>query len=143
MRMILSAGRVSAIEHQRALLARSVFYTAVREFFDTYDLLLTPQMPVAAWSAEPGPDEGVHEIAGQPAPTMFDRLPFTYPFNLTGQPAASVPCGFTREGLPVGLQIVGRWHADAQVLRAAACFEAVQPWAQHRPPLDDVEGAHD
>src|SRR5438270_278603 len=104
----------------RALLARSVFYTAVRAFFGTYDLLLTPQMPVAAWSVEPGPDEGLHEINGQPAPTMFDRLPFTYPFNLTGHPAASVPCGFTREGLPVGLQIVGRWHADVQVLRAAA-----------------------
>jgi len=65
---------------------------------------------------------------------MFDRLPFTYPFNLTGQPAASVPCGFTAEGLPVALQIVGRWHADALVLRAAAAFEAIQPWAGRRPP---------
>ena len=64
-----------------------------------------------------------------PTPTMFDRLPFTYPFNLTGQPAATVPCGFTSEGLPVGLQIVGRWHAETTVLRAAACFEAAQPWA--------------
>lgn len=136
MRMILNAGRVSAVEHHRALLARSTFYTAVRESFDTFDLLLTPQMPVAAWSVEPGADEGVHEIDGRPTPTMFDRLPFTYPFNLTGQPAASVPCGFTREGLPVALQIVGGWHADAQVLRAAACFEALQPWAQRRPPLD-------
>jgi len=70
---------------------------------------------------------------------MFDRLPFTFPFNLTGQPAASVPCGFTSDGLPVGLQIVGRWHADALVLRAAAGFEAIQPWAQQRPPLDEVQ----
>ena len=67
---------------------------------------------------------------------MFDRLPFTYPFNLTGQPAATVPCGFTSEGLPVGLQIVGKWHAETTVLRAAACFEAAQPWAEARPPLD-------
>jgi aspartyl-tRNA(Asn)/glutamyl-tRNA(Gln) amidotransferase subunit A len=66
---------------------------------------------------------------------MFDRLPFTIPFNLTGQPAATVPCGFTSEGLPVGLQIVGRWHADSTVLRAAACLEAAQPWAHHRPRL--------
>lgn len=136
MHMILNAGRISAIEYQQALLARSVFYTAVREFFDTYDLLLTPQMPLAAWSVESGPGEGVREIGGQSVSTMFDRLSFTYPFNLTGYPAASVPCGFTSDGLPVALQIVGRWHADAQVLRAAACFEAVQPWAQHRPPLD-------
>ena len=135
LRMIVNAGQVSAIAHARALLARTAFYDAVRRFFDDYDLLLTPQMPVGAWSCEPGPDEGVHEIGGRPAPTMFDRLPFTYPFNLTGQPAATVPCGFTGEGLPVGLQIVGRWHADGQVLRAAACFEAAQPWAMHRPPL--------
>ena len=70
------------------------------------------------------------------APTMVDRLAFTFPFNLTGQPAATVPCGFTAEGLPVGLQIVGRWHADATVLRAAAGFEALQPWAETRPPLE-------
>ena len=140
MRMILDAGRLSAIEHGKALLARSAFYNAVRRFFEKYDLLLTPQMPVGAWSVEPGPDEGVKAIGGRPTPTMFDRLPFTYPFNLTGQPAATVPCGFTAEGLPVGLQIVGRWHDDALVLRAAAGFEAIQPWALYRPPLGEVTG---
>ena len=93
-------------------------------------------MPVGAWSKQPGPEEGPREIGGRPTPTMFDRLPFTYPFNLTGQPAATVPCGFTSEGLPVGLQIVGRWHAETTVFRAAACFEAAQPWVQARPPLD-------
>ena len=82
------------------------------------------------------PEEGPREIGGRPTPTMFDRLPFTYPFNLTGQPAATVPCGFTSEGLPIGLQIVGRWHAETTVFRAAACFEAAQPWVQARPPLD-------
>jgi len=108
----------------------------VRPFFEQYDLLLTPQMPVGAWAIEPGPNEGVPEIGGRRTPTMFDRWSFTFPFNLTGQPAATVPCGFTSEGLPVGLQIVGRWHADGVVLRAAAGFEAVQPWAHHRPPVD-------
>jgi len=93
-------------------------------------------MPVGAWSAEPGFPQGPASIDGRPTPTMFDRLPFTFPFNLTGQPAATVPCGFTAEGLPVGLQIVGRWHADGTVLRAAAAFEALQPWAQRRPPVD-------
>jgi len=134
MRIIINGSMLSDVDHGKALLQRSVFYNAVRQFFEKYDLLLTPAMPVGAWSAEPGPDEGPREIAGR-AVTMFDRLSFMYPFNLTGQPAATVPCGFTKEGLPVGLQIVGRPHADAAVLRAAARFEEVQPWAQQRPTL--------
>ena len=135
--MIENALRITAVEHGKALLARSVFYDQARQFFETCDLMLTPQMPVTAWAAEPGPGphQGPTEIAGRPTPPMFDRLPFTFPINLTGQPAATVPCGFTSEGLPVGLQLVGRWHADATVLRAAACFEAAQPWAQTRPPV--------
>jgi Asp-tRNA(Asn)/Glu-tRNA(Gln) amidotransferase A subunit family amidase len=137
MQMILNAGRVSAIEYGKALAFRSVFYNAVREFFEAYDLLLTPQMPVVAWSIDAGANDGPENNAGRPMP-FLDRVPFMYPFNLTGQPAASVPCGFTAEGLPVGLQIVGRWHADALVLRAASAFEAIQPWAQHRPPVDSL-----
>jgi Asp-tRNA(Asn)/Glu-tRNA(Gln) amidotransferase A subunit family amidase len=136
MQMVESARGVSAVEYQRAILQRSTFYNVARAWFDGFDLLLTPQMPLGAWSHEAGPNEGPREIGGKPARSMFDRLPFTYPFNLTNQPAATVPCGFTAEGLPVGLQIVGKWHADATVLRAAACFEAARPWAQHRPPLD-------
>ena len=58
-----------------------------------------------------------------------DWTPFTYPFNLTQQPAATIPCGFTRKGLPVGLQIVGPRYADALVLRAARAFESANPIA--------------
>ena len=57
----------------------------------------------------------------------------TRPFNMTGNPAASVPCGFSAEGLPIGMQIVGRRGDEATVLRASAAFEAARPWAQHRP----------
>ena len=60
---------------------------------------------------------------------------FTFPINMTGQPAASVPAGWTEEGLPVGLQIVGRHLADATVLRAAAAYESARPWAHRWPPL--------
>jgi Asp-tRNA(Asn)/Glu-tRNA(Gln) amidotransferase A subunit family amidase len=133
MEMFSHAQSISAVQHSQALLARTTFCEQARQFFDTCDLLLTPQMPLGAWSVERGPTE----IGGRLTPSMFDRLPFTFPFNLTGQPAASVPCGFTSEGLPIGLQIVGRWHADAMVLQAAAGFEAIQPWAQHWPPLEE------
>jgi aspartyl-tRNA(Asn)/glutamyl-tRNA(Gln) amidotransferase subunit A len=61
-------------------------------------------------------------------------MPFTYPFNLTGQPAASVPAGFTADGVPVGLQIVGRRHADRTVLAACDALEAARPWSERRPP---------
>ena len=60
---------------------------------------------------------------------------FSYPFNFSGNPAASVPCGFTADGLPVGLQIVGKRFDDLNVLRAAAAFEAARPWADKKPPL--------
>jgi aspartyl-tRNA(Asn)/glutamyl-tRNA(Gln) amidotransferase subunit A len=65
----------------------------------------------------------------------YEWIPFTFPFNMTGQPAASVPCGFTADGLPIGLQIVGRRFDDAGVLRAAAAFERLQPWAERFPPM--------
>ncbi len=136
MRMILDAAKITGIEYVQALLARTAFAERVRATFERYDLLLTPQMPVAAWPADPGPFEGLADLGGKPAHSIFDRVPFMYPFNLTGQPAANVPCGFTRERLPVGLQIVGRWHRETDVFRAAAAFEALQPWAAARPPLD-------
>ena len=128
--MIEAGRRVSAVDLGLAQLARTEFYHQVRQLFEAYDLLLTPQMPLGAWSVERGPSH----MDGTPTPSMFDRLPFTFPFNLTGQPAASVPCGFTSEGLPVALQIVGRWHADTLVLQAAAACEQAAPWSHLRPP---------
>jgi aspartyl-tRNA(Asn)/glutamyl-tRNA(Gln) amidotransferase subunit A len=132
--MIEAGRRISGVQHGRAALARTAFYEQAGRFFERYDLLLTPQMPVGAWGVEGGPDS----IEGKPTPSMFDRLNFTFPFNFTGQPAASVPCGFTSEGLPVALQIVGRWHADTLVLQAAAALEQAAPWAQVRPAITGV-----
>jgi Asp-tRNA(Asn)/Glu-tRNA(Gln) amidotransferase A subunit family amidase len=77
---------------------------------------------------------GPKEINGQPLPTYIDWAMLTYAFTVVGLPAISVPAGFTRSGLPVGLQIAGRWHDEAGVLRAAAAFEGAQPWADRRPP---------
>lgn len=129
--MIEAGRRASGVDHVRTSIDRTTFYQQALRFFGDYDLLLTPQMPLGAWAV----DEWPQTIEGKPTPSMFDRLAFTFPFNMTGQPAASVPCGFTSEGLPVALQIVGRWHADTLVLQAAAAFEQIQPWAGVRPTL--------
>jgi aspartyl-tRNA(Asn)/glutamyl-tRNA(Gln) amidotransferase subunit A len=99
--------------------------------FEKYDLLLTPTVSCPAFPV--GLDHPL-EIAGR-AVSAYRWTPYTWPFNLTGQPAASVPCGFTREGLPIGLQIVGRRYADVTVLRACAAFERARPWAAKRPPV--------
>jgi len=131
---IVAGSIYSTYDYIRAREYRGRLYTEVRRFFETCDLLLTPQMPVTAWGVEPGSEPS--EIGGRPTPTIVDRVPFTYLFNQTGHPAASVPCGFTGDGLPVGLQIVGRWYAEPLILRAAACFEAAQPWGQATPEID-------
>ena len=74
-----------------------------------------------------------------PNPADFlNWLPFITVFNMTGQPAASIPAGWTDDGLPVGLQIVGRAHDEATVFRAAAAFEEAHPWADKKPPLSQI-----
>ncbi|MBI3327577.1 MAG: amidase, partial [Nitrospinae bacterium] len=121
--------RWSAVDYVRASHVRRTLNDAFVRLFGRYDLLLTPTL-----SAPPMPVAvDTHaEIAGRKV-TRLGWLAFTFPLNLTGYPAATVPCGWTREGLPVGLQIVAPRLADALVLRAAASFEAVAPWAQKRP----------
>ena len=123
-----SAGR-SVVEYVHAVAARQRMVDTLRRFFERYDLLLTPTTGLPAF---PLGLVGPHEVAG----CAVTHLGWTlcYPFNYSGQPAVSVPAGWTVGGLPVGLQIVGRRLEDALVLRAAAAFEALRPWATRRPP---------
>ena len=130
--IIDTAQTYRALHVAGALRARLDYYHRMRAFMERYELLLTPTMPLPAFAA--GLDKP-DRIGEQVLDAGLSWTPFTYPFNLTGQPAATVPCGFTGDGLPVGLQIVGRRHADSTVLAAAAAFEAAHPWAHHRPPL--------
>jgi aspartyl-tRNA(Asn)/glutamyl-tRNA(Gln) amidotransferase subunit A len=136
LRELWEKGReLSAFDFYRAaVLFRGEFYWRMCDFFDVYDLMLTPTLAVVPFPHLGGP-AGPSEIDRQPI-EPFAGWHLTYPFNLTGQPAISVPCGFSRDGLPIGLQIAGRRHADADVLRAAAAYEEAAPWAQHRPPVD-------
>jgi aspartyl-tRNA(Asn)/glutamyl-tRNA(Gln) amidotransferase subunit A len=121
----------SSREVGAALLERTRFYEQARQFMQRFDLLLTPQMPCVAWPVDAPPTS----IGGVPTPGLFDRLQFTYPFNMTGWPAATVPCGSSSEGLPVALQIVAGFRQDALCLRAAAAFESLQPWSDRTPPI--------
>ena len=115
--------RVGMMELLEAVQKRGVLGTRMNQFHERFDLLLTPSLPLAAFDAG-------REVADvMKARRWTDWTPFTYPFNLTQQPAASVPCGLTAAGLPVGLQIVGPRYGDARVLRASRAFEAAQPFA--------------
>jgi aspartyl-tRNA(Asn)/glutamyl-tRNA(Gln) amidotransferase subunit A len=124
---VAAAGaQIGAVDYLGADLARTALGRTMGALHETYDLLLTPMMPVPALP--------VGEDLNSPDDEHWvDWSPFSYPFNLTRQPAASIPCGLTSGGLPIGLQIVGKLHADAKVLRAARAFETTQP--VRRPPL--------
>jgi amidase len=104
----------------------------VREFLATRDLWITPTAAVPPFPIE---QPHVLEVNGQPVGKGMQRSFLTYAFSVLGLPAISDPCGFTSGGLPVGLQIVGKRRGEAAVLRAAAAFEAAQPWAGHVPPI--------
>ncbi|HET6850089.1 MAG TPA: amidase family protein [Gaiellales bacterium] len=129
----LDGGRVPVIERGLGMTAtelvdaqaaKAVYAAAWEAFMREWDLVLTPTLPLTAFPAgldQPG------SVAGRPT-DYLSWTAFTYPFNVSGQPAATVPCGSV-DGLPVGLQIIGRRGDDALVLRAAAAFERAHPWA--------------
>ena len=117
------ARKVSLTQYMTAIDKRAALGRATRAFHDKYDLLLTPTMAVAPF------DVGRLTPDGSDDWTVW--TPFTYPFNLTGQPAATVPCGFVRGDRPVGLQVVGGMYQDHMVLRAAQAFQSARPQARH------------
>ncbi|SIT39071.1 Amidase [Paraburkholderia piptadeniae] len=120
-------GRYSLKDFQAAAQARAELGARMRVFHEQYDLLLTPTTAMPAFAAGqevPNPEKGGR---------WTDWAGFSYPFNLTQQPACSVPCGFTKAGLPIGLQIVGSNFADLAVLQAAHAYEQTQQWSAARP----------
>ncbi|HET9903409.1 MAG TPA: amidase [Xanthobacteraceae bacterium] len=121
--------RYGLADYLKAFGARADYALAMARFHERYDLLLTPQMAVPA--IEAGREAPADGSFGD---MWVEWSPYTYPFNLTQQPAASVPCGFTRDGLPIGLQIVGPARQDALVLRAARAYESLRPFGTIAEP---------
>ena len=117
----------TAIDYLEATATRAAVGRTMGEFHEHFDLLVTPTMPIPAFEA------GVEVPSGSSATRWTGWTGFTYPFNMTQQPAATVPCGFTAAGLPVGLQVVGPRHADHRVLAACAAFEQARPWRGRMP----------
>lgn len=130
-RVVKMGMKLKTADFAKAQMERHAYWDRMRRFFEKYDLLLTPSLAVTAFDVgrlKPPSSKNF-------SVSWISWTPFTYPFNLTHNPAATVPAGFSKEGLPVGLQIVGRRFADLTVLQAAAAFEKARPWAQHRPQL--------
>jgi len=124
------AKQLTATEYAAALGKIARLRYNIRRFFEEYDLLLTPV------TSEPPPriDDPAWDIEHQIPPLEVAKFMFTPPFDVSGSPAASVPVGFTPDGLPIGLHIIARWGEDDTVLRVARELERERPWAQRRPP---------
>jgi len=122
--------RVTGADYSRALSALDRVSALVSDVFEEYDLLLTPTTPVAAFPLGQRPTS----IAGRDVDPLWSFNPFCFVFNVTGHPAASLPCGLSAEGLPIGLHVVGRLGEEATVLRASAAYERARPWVR-TPPL--------
>src|SRR5712671_747311 len=125
--MAVLGDKIGSVEYLGADMVRTALGIRMGEFHERYDLLLTPMMPVPALPVGRDLNDAAQEEQ------WWDWSPFSYPFNMTRQPAASIPCGLTGAGLPIGLQIVGPLYAEDRVLRAARAFETTQP--ERRPPL--------
>jgi aspartyl-tRNA(Asn)/glutamyl-tRNA(Gln) amidotransferase subunit A len=118
-----TGGTYSLLDYLAAVKRREELGMAMNRFHQRYDLLLTPSLPIPAFTA------GQEVPTGSGMKRWMEWTPFTYPFNLTRQPAATVPCGLTASGLPIGLQLVGPLYGEALVLRASRAFERERPFA--------------
>ena len=123
---------MTAAEYARTLGRLETLKARIAYLFEEYDLLPSPTACFPAFLNEdfPGSIRGESEY-----PEQYWNGAFTLPINVVGHPAATVPAGFSSDGLPIGLHIVGRWGDEETVLAASAAFERARPWIQHKPPV--------
>jgi aspartyl-tRNA(Asn)/glutamyl-tRNA(Gln) amidotransferase subunit A len=132
-REVVSAGRhYSGTDYIEASYRRGQARSAFLKLFERVDALVTPTVAVTAFEAC---QIGVGKIDGREVDPHLGWSPFTWPINLAGLPAATLPCGFDRDGMPIGLQIVAPWLDEPTIFRIAAAFEQAQPWAKFWPQV--------
>jgi Asp-tRNA(Asn)/Glu-tRNA(Gln) amidotransferase A subunit family amidase len=126
---LLGSGQnMGALDYKLDDAIRTEVFDAVQDVFEQYDLLVTPTLAVPPFNnADDGNTVGPSRVNGEEVDPLLGWC-LTYPINFTGHPAASIPAGFTDDGLPIGLQIIGRRFADDTVLAVSAAFERVKPW---------------
>ena len=133
-RDVIAKGRsYSGVDYMTATHRRMILRGRFVDLFRRVDALVTPTVAVTAFAAG---TIGVEEIDGRKVDSHLGWSPFSWPINLAGLPAATVPCGWDREGLPIGLQIIAPWLAEDTILAVAAALEQAQPWADAWPALD-------
>jgi amidase len=123
---------LSALEVARAEVKRAEIARKVGAFLERYEFLVLPVTQVPPFSVE---EEWVREVAGVKMESYIDWMAICWAITVTGLPAISVPCGFTPDGLPIGVQIVGRHHRDLDVLKLAYAFERSTAAGKRRPPI--------
>ncbi len=128
-RIIEAGSTYNAIDLGKATAQRQELYDTFYQIFEEHDIIITPTTPTPAFEA--GTDQ-FPKVKGKQLSTV-SWMSFTYPFNLLGLPAANIPCGWTKEGLPVGMQVIGKRYDEQTVLQVAAAYEKVAPWQEKRP----------
>lgn len=135
LRQVAMAADWSGADYQRAMFQRSDLFRMVQRWFETADYLVTPTLSRTALSIEQDLFEPIEIDGIEVGELRRNWFPYTMPFNITGHPALSLCCGYDIQGLPIGLQIVGRFRDEASVLRAAALYEASEAWLDRWPDL--------
>jgi aspartyl-tRNA(Asn)/glutamyl-tRNA(Gln) amidotransferase subunit A len=131
-RTLVEIGRlVTGPDYLKAEQYRSALMDEYRKVFEQVDVVVGPTTPITAWKS----GEWTVQVGGKPESVLAASWRFTYPYNLTGLPALSLPCGFDHDGLPIGLQIAGRPFDEATVLRVGYAYERSHEWANNMPPL--------